>query len=64
MAISKIKYQAIYGEDDSIQGDIQLIGLDAEKPESAPNGTCYIAMDTSKIYFYDADNSQWRKWGA
>lgn len=28
------------------------------------NGSAFIEMDTSKIYFYDAENIQWLEWGA
>ena len=35
-----------------------------DKPEDACNGECFIAMDTSKIYFYDADGESWLEWGA
>ena len=35
-----------------------------DKPADPANGECFIAMDTSKIYFYDADGEQWLEWGA
>lgn len=37
-----------------------------EKPTGATvaNGSCFLELDTGKIYFFDADNSQWREWGA
>ena len=28
------------------------------------NGSCFIEMDDSKIYFYDAVSSTWLEWGA
>lgn len=28
------------------------------------NGSCFLEMDTGKLYFYDAAGSQWREWGA
>lgn len=28
------------------------------------NGSCFIEMDTSKIYFFDAAGEQWLEWGA
>lgn len=31
---------------------------------SVSNGSCFIEMDTGKLYFYDAVDSQWREWGA
>ena len=40
-----------------------LFGLSTdEKPTTENNGTCFIEMDTSAIYFYDATNEQWREW--
>lgn len=27
------------------------------------NGSCLIEMDTSKLYFYDAANAEWKEWG-
>lgn len=32
-----------------------------EKPTDWANGSILIEMDTSKIYVYDADNTQWRE---
>ena len=34
------------------------------KPTHVPNGSCAIEMDNSKIYFFDAENVEWRDWGA
>ena len=28
------------------------------------NGAIFIEMDTSKIYFFDAENAEWLEWGA
>lgn len=28
------------------------------------NGSPFIEMDTSKLYFYDAEGETWREWGA
>lgn len=44
-----------------------LFGLSddsSSRPTSVANGTALIEMDTSKIYLFDAENSQWLKWGA
>ena len=30
------------------------------KPEKAPNGSTFIEMDTSTVYFYDSENKIWR----
>lgn len=35
-----------------------------EKPtEYVANGSVFIEMDTSKIYFYDLTNNLWIEWG-
>lgn len=40
------------------------LSTDTPKPtDGVGNGSCFIEMDTSKIYFYDSDNSEWREWG-
>lgn len=31
------------------------------KPTGVANGSCIIEMDTGKIYFFDAENGQWRE---
>lgn len=42
------------------------VGLSTNtKPsEGVSNGACFIEMNTSKIYFYDAAGEQWLEWGA
>ena len=43
-------------------------GLSTEtaKPSDVANGSCFIEMDTGKVYFYDASEggSGWIEWGA
>lgn len=34
------------------------------KPTTTENGAVFIEMDTSKVYFFDAGNSEWLEWGA
>ena len=36
------------------------------KPTGATvaNGSCFLEMNTGKIYFYDAYGAQWLEWGA
>ena len=47
------------------QTNVTIYGLSADaKPSNIGNGTCFVEMDTGKIYFYDAGNMQWREWGA
>ena len=39
-----------------------LVGVNNVK--NVPNGSCFIEMDTSKIYFYDGENNLWKKFTA
>lgn len=32
--------------------------------EDVGNGSCYIEMDTSKVWFYDEGSTTWLEWGA
>lgn len=35
-----------------------------EKPtENVVNGSAFIEMDTSALYFFDQENTEWREWG-
>ena len=34
------------------------------KPTHYGNGSRFIEMDTSKIYLFDAEGSEWHEWGA
>lgn len=36
----------------------------AKPTDRVENGSCFIEMDTGKIYFFDADSSTWLEWGA
>lgn len=41
---------------------LEFRGLSTEKPtENIPNGSVFIEIDTSKIYFYDAENQEWKE---
>lgn len=41
-----------------------LWGVSADsKPTNVANGTALIEMDTSKVYFFDAENAEWLEWG-
>lgn len=42
-----------------------MFGLSTdEKPTSnVVNGSAFIEMDSSTIYFFDASSSQWIEWG-
>jgi len=44
-----------------------MFGLSTDTPkptEGIANGSCFIEMDTGKIYFFDAENTTWYEWGA
>ena len=34
-----------------------------ETKDSVGNGAAFIEMDTGKLYFYDADSTQWVEFG-
>lgn len=37
-----------------------LRGLSTDnKPTDVPNGSTFLEMNTSKVYVFDAENSQW-----
>ena len=43
----------------------QFAGLSTDtKPtgDSVQNGSSYIEMDTGKLYFFDAEGSEWKEW--
>lgn len=41
------------------------LSTDTPKPtEGVGNGSAFIEMDTSKVYFFDVDNGTWLEWGA
>lgn len=40
------------------------LSTDTPKPtEGVANGSAFIEMDTSKLYFFDAANATWYEWG-
>lgn len=41
------------------------LSTDNDKPsdDKLNNGAIFIEMDTSKIYFYNAADSEWLEWG-
>lgn len=43
-----------------------LFGLSTDNKPTAniANGSAFIEMDTSKIFFFDAAGTQWLEWGA
>lgn len=52
---------------DKSKDQATFFGLSTDtKPTGAEvaNGSCFLELDTSKIYFYDADGGQWLEWGA
>lgn len=63
-----ITYDGVHNTIDGVVSvNSTLFGLSTDtKPTGAAvaNGSCFLELDSSKIYFYDADNAQWREWGA
>ncbi|MBP5461878.1 MAG: hypothetical protein J6Y20_07125 [Lachnospiraceae bacterium] len=39
------------------------ISTDTKPTTNVLNGSMFIEMDTSKIYFFDQQNKLWREWG-
>lgn len=40
------------------------LSTDSKPTEGVGNGSAFIEMDTSKVYFFDAGNAEWLEWGA
>lgn len=41
------------------------LSTDTNKPtDGVGNGSAFVEMDTSKIYFFDSDSQTWLEWGA
>lgn len=40
------------------------LSTDSTKPSKVANGSRFVEMDTSNIYFYDAENAEWLEWGS
>ena len=49
-----------------VSGSATYFGLstDSKPTDGVSNGSCFLEMNTGKIYFYDADGAQWLEWGA
>lgn len=39
--------------------EIRGLSTDTKPTEGVINGSIFIEMDTSKVYFYDLENEQW-----
>ena len=50
-------------EHNPVQSTFYGLSTDA-KPAACGNGSCFVEMDSGKLYFYDADTPQWIEWGA
>lgn len=40
------------------------LSTDTKPTDNVVNGSVFIEMDTSTLYFFDQENVEWRKWGA
>ena len=58
--ISKFEIKASAKTSKQIVGELRGLSTDT-KPTDADNGCIFIEMDTGKIYFYDAENKQWKE---
>lgn len=53
------------GAYDSKNSNVTYYGLRTDtKPVDCGNGSCFIEMDTGKLYFFDATGKTWIEWGA
>lgn len=43
---------------------VTLLGLssDSKPTENMANGSVFIEMDTSTLYFFDLANTEWQEW--
>ena len=42
---------------------VELVGLSTDaKPTDKANGSSFIEMDTSKLYFFDDASNTWKEW--
>lgn len=43
---------------------LELYGLagDTKPTEGVANGSFFLEMDTGKLYFFDAENTEWKEW--
>ncbi len=43
----------------------EIYGLSTDtKPTDVPNGSVFVEMDTSTLYVFDKDATDWLQWGA
>ena len=56
-----------YTADGATVQTVTMMGLSTDsKPTDASigNGSAFLEMNTSKLYFYDAASESWKEWGA
>lgn len=43
---------------------VELYGLstDTKPTTGVMNGSSFVEMDTGKLYFFDAEGSEWKEW--
>lgn len=52
--------------DSKLTASTTYFGLsgDSKPTTGIANGSCYVEMNTGKIYFFNAASSAWVEWGA
>ena len=56
-------YPLVGGEHKLFASDTYY-GLSTDtKPLNVANGSSFVEMDKSKLYFFDAENQIWHQWG-
>ncbi len=59
--------KAIQVVDGKVTSNSTLFGLSTDTPKPTDgigNGSCYVEMDTGKLYFFDVVSGSWLEWGA
>lgn len=55
--------KAEYKDNGKYMGAVTLFGLSTDtKPITVANGSCFVEMDTSTIYFFNAAGSSGEEW--
>lgn len=62
ITVEQAKKEKIVGE--GVAETATFFGLSTDdKPVSAENGSAYLEMDTSRLFFYDAEGQRWIEFG-
>lgn len=54
--------KAIYVGDNKVLAEAAGLSTDAKPTTGIANGSTFIEMDTSKLYFFDEASGTWKEW--